>query len=358
MFLTHGIPETVRTDNGPPFNSKAFKSFSKRIGFQTQKVTPLWPEANGQAEAFMKCLGKIVRTAFIENKDWKAELDRFLLAYRATPHPSTGVAPAQLMYPGRPYRTLLPNQTSTAVSKQAVADFNRRTMAAAKAYADQKRNAAPCALIQGDSVLVRQQKRNKLTSFFDPRPLLVVDVKGSMITAVRDEWKIVRNSSFFKKIPDQGCRATTATSRPRSDPDPKSSVGRQMTKFPTARPVPTKNVMVALPILPPDQAVAERVLDRVDVVPGRHVEIAEDDRDVNEDRQDQESSDSDTDAYVDADEGANDARLDVPPIDFFRPPENLSIPTQSFNIPRDIRNAPNERAPAFNTRSRTSGGPD
>ena len=179
-----------------------------------------------------------------------------------------------------------------------------------------------------------------------------------MITAVRDEWKIVRNSSFFKKIPDQGCRATTATSRPRSDPDPKSSVGRRMTKFPTARPVPTKNVMVALPILPPDQAVAERVLDRVDVVPGRHVEIAEDERDVTEDRQDQESSDSDTDAYVDADEGANDARLDVPPIDFFRLPENLSIPTQSFNIPRDIRNAPNEGAPAFNTRSRTSGVPD
>ena len=124
MFLTHGIPETVRTNNGPPFNSKSFKSFSKRIGFQTQKVTPLWPEANGQAEAFMKCLGKIVRTAYIENKDWKAELDRFLLAYRATPHPSTGVAPAALMYPGRPYKTLLPNQTSPVVSRQAVLDFN------------------------------------------------------------------------------------------------------------------------------------------------------------------------------------------------------------------------------------------
>ena len=73
MFLTHGIPETVRTDNGPPFNSKSFKSFSERIGFQTKKVTPLWPEANGQAEAFMKCLGKIVCTAYIENKDWKTE---------------------------------------------------------------------------------------------------------------------------------------------------------------------------------------------------------------------------------------------------------------------------------------------
>ena len=108
MFMIHGIPDKVRTDNGPPFNSKEFKSFFNRIGFQTQKVTPLWPSgplANSQAEPFMKCLGKIVRTAHIENRDWQKALDRFLLAYRATPHPSTGVAPAHLMYPGRRYKT-------------------------------------------------------------------------------------------------------------------------------------------------------------------------------------------------------------------------------------------------------------
>ena len=100
LFAIHGIPDVIRTDNGPPFNSKAFKQFSKQFGFRTQKVTPLWLEANGQAESFMKCLGKIVRTAYIENRDWKKALNSFLMAYRATPHPSTGVSPANVLYPG------------------------------------------------------------------------------------------------------------------------------------------------------------------------------------------------------------------------------------------------------------------
>ena len=60
LFAIHGIPDVIRTDNGPPFNSGAFKQFSRKFGFRTQKVTPLWPEANGQAESFMKCLGKII----------------------------------------------------------------------------------------------------------------------------------------------------------------------------------------------------------------------------------------------------------------------------------------------------------
>ena len=49
LFSIHGIPNVVRTDNGPPFNGKAFKRFSRNFGFHTQ-LTSLWPDANGQAE--------------------------------------------------------------------------------------------------------------------------------------------------------------------------------------------------------------------------------------------------------------------------------------------------------------------
>ena len=160
MFTTHGIPDVVRTDNGPPFNGKCFKAFSAKFGFQHHKVTPLWPEANGQAEAFMKCLGKVVRTAHIENRDWKAAINDFLRAYRATPHPSTGVAPAQLMYPRRRFKTQLPRLSQTNASDTAVAEFNRRAMLKAKEYADRRRKATPSSLVVGDTVLVRQRKRD------------------------------------------------------------------------------------------------------------------------------------------------------------------------------------------------------
>ena len=57
MFAIHGIPDAICSDNGPPFNSNDFKNFVKRSDFHCQKVTTLWPEANGQADEFMKCLG-------------------------------------------------------------------------------------------------------------------------------------------------------------------------------------------------------------------------------------------------------------------------------------------------------------
>ena len=55
---------------------------------------------------------------------------------------------------------------------------------------------------QGDTVLVRQPKVNKLSTPFNPSPCIVKDRKGSMVTAVRaDGSTITRNSSMFRPLP-------------------------------------------------------------------------------------------------------------------------------------------------------------
>ena len=41
IFSIFGIPEEIRTDNGPPFNSSNFKEFSEHLGFHHRKITPL-----------------------------------------------------------------------------------------------------------------------------------------------------------------------------------------------------------------------------------------------------------------------------------------------------------------------------
>ena len=69
-----------------------------------------------------------------------------------------------------------------------------------KAYADTKRRATPHDIHIGDYVLVRQQKKNKLSSFYDGRPYTITDINHSMITAKRDNHTVTRNSSFFKKL--------------------------------------------------------------------------------------------------------------------------------------------------------------
>ena len=73
-----GGVKQIKTDNGSPFNSHAFAEFAKYSGFRHRKITPRWPRANAQAEAFNKPFMKAVRTAVIERKHWKQELYKFL----------------------------------------------------------------------------------------------------------------------------------------------------------------------------------------------------------------------------------------------------------------------------------------
>ena len=50
-------------------------------GITHQKITPLWPDANSEAENFMKPLTKAIRSAHAEGRDWKKDLYRFMLNY-------------------------------------------------------------------------------------------------------------------------------------------------------------------------------------------------------------------------------------------------------------------------------------
>ena len=61
-FVAYGVPEVVKTDNGRSFNGHEFAQFADYLGFVFRKVTPLWPEANGEVERFMRSFGKVLRT--------------------------------------------------------------------------------------------------------------------------------------------------------------------------------------------------------------------------------------------------------------------------------------------------------
>lgn len=211
IFARHGIPEKIRTDNGPPFNSELFDRWCRTIGMHHRKIMPYWPKANGEAERFMRTIEKAVRTAAIEKGSWKQQLYRFLRQYRATPHSTTGTSPAELLY-GRKLRTELPTAPESSKKRVTFADQNadpkerlRRTDQRMKAYmkqlADDRNRAKDSEIQTGDRVLIRQPQSNKFTTPYEPTPYEVVHCKGSMITAQRGDRKITRNTTFFKKIP-------------------------------------------------------------------------------------------------------------------------------------------------------------
>ena len=97
-FTMFGIPESVMHDGGAPYNSEDWRKYAKEQGFKSHLCTPEHPEGNGIAERFMGLLVKMIHAAKVENKDPRLEIKRRLMNYRNTPHPATGVAPAELMF--------------------------------------------------------------------------------------------------------------------------------------------------------------------------------------------------------------------------------------------------------------------
>jgi transposase InsO family protein len=203
VFAMFGFPRKIKTDNGPPFSGHAWREFLESCGVKHRKVTPLWPQANAQAESFNKPLMKAIRVAVVQGKDWKKNLQEFLRMYRCTPHATTQFTPYRLMF-GRDPRTKLPEPTRSSQHMDDEAIRSRDTFAKAKmkSYADKRHHAKDTNLEPGDAVLIRQPKRNKFSTPFSPHPCIVKETKGSMITAMRNDGSTVtRNASMYKAIP-------------------------------------------------------------------------------------------------------------------------------------------------------------
>ncbi|KAL0154000.1 hypothetical protein M9458_050664, partial [Cirrhinus mrigala] len=181
----------LKTDNGPPFNSSLFTQFADCFGLRHRKITPFWPQANAMAERFMRTLGKAIRTAHTQGIPWKQQ---------STPHCTTGTSPAELIFK-RKVRTKIPiaNSSTTNVDDDIRAK-DKRAKDKMKALSDTRRHAVHINIKPGDTVLCRQQKRNKLTTPYNAKPLTVTKVKGKMVTAEGHGHSITRNCSFFKRL--------------------------------------------------------------------------------------------------------------------------------------------------------------
>ena len=154
VISTFGIPKVIKTDNGPPFNSHAFRQYAENIGFEHRRITPLWPRANAQAESFNKPMMKTIKAAHVEGNNWKQELFKFLRQYRATPHTSTGYPPFQLLF-GREPPTKLPQiHSTTSKSNKQIEEHARQNDETAKykqkEHFDRKNNAKESNINIGD----------------------------------------------------------------------------------------------------------------------------------------------------------------------------------------------------------------
>ena len=69
MFSRLGIPETLRSDNGPQYTAQVFKEFSKEWNFKHVTNSPEYPKLNGFVERHKQIVKNLLTKAKQSGKD-------------------------------------------------------------------------------------------------------------------------------------------------------------------------------------------------------------------------------------------------------------------------------------------------
>lgn len=95
LFATHGLPDTLVSDNGTAFTSGEFQTFTAQNAIRHIRSAPFHPATNGQAERMVRTTKDTLRR--MTQGDWEYRLATFLLAQHSTPSSTTGRSPAELL---------------------------------------------------------------------------------------------------------------------------------------------------------------------------------------------------------------------------------------------------------------------
>ena len=102
IFARHGIPKSVRSDNGPQFSAMEYGKFAEEWGFAHVTSSPYHPQSNGLAEKSVQIIKRMLNKSKRDGQDPYLSL----LELRNTRVGDIG-SPAQLLM-GRRLRTSLP----------------------------------------------------------------------------------------------------------------------------------------------------------------------------------------------------------------------------------------------------------
>ena len=208
IYNAYGNPEEQLSDNGPPFNSAAMVKFANERDINLEKIPPLHPSAN-PAETFMRPLGKAMKIAHHNNQEEKKTIENLLQNYRDTPHPSTGVPPAAMLF--RDAMTgVFPRKPVSEQQIKGARQHDEDVKARREDHTNSSKYKQSSNIHLGDQVLVRNyHKTSKYHPLFSPEQFVVIEVadhgRKLKIERINDGKTLVRHPDDLKSyiLPDQ-----------------------------------------------------------------------------------------------------------------------------------------------------------
>ncbi|UYV81408.1 K02A2.6-like [Cordylochernes scorpioides] len=215
-FSNFGIPETLVSDNGPPFFSKEFQNFTRTWNIVHVTSSPYHAQSNGMVERTVQTLKKLIKRCGEESTDPYLAL----LNLRNTPHNNLP-SPAQILM-SRKLRSIIPSKTSqfvpSMINNEAIQKQLVDNQVKMKNYYDRRTRPADSLSIN-DRVWFRKDRRwipgQLKNQANEPRSFYVKDQEGNEYR--RNRIHIIIDNTGFTKVEHRRKRLVDSEATGRED---------------------------------------------------------------------------------------------------------------------------------------------
>ena len=144
-----GIPNTIRSDNGPQFIGQAFQDFIEQWKINHITSSPRYPKSNGFVERQIQTVKAIIKKTISSNGD----VHLALLRWRTTPLTSSLGSPSEIMFQRKIQDTLPSRLHADRNGDEVKQELHKRQLTQKEHYDRASRALSP--LMPGQTVRVR-----------------------------------------------------------------------------------------------------------------------------------------------------------------------------------------------------------
>ena len=166
IFAEYGIPDIIRSDNGPQYSSEQFAAFTGEWNINHITSSPHFPESNG----FIERMIQTIKQTMTKAKQSGSDVLMALLSLRTTPIDSHLPSPAEILH-GRKIRGNLPIKTRLRRDQTDILPRLEERQTKQKAYHDRHASDLP-TLSPGQPIRVQHPNSGRWepATVVDQRP--------------------------------------------------------------------------------------------------------------------------------------------------------------------------------------------